>query len=102
MSDSKKAIPASLRRWAHLIEEVEDYRSQGPDGDGYWVHLKPGWINKLHEIHSVHEDNIGQCADVFKMGVIEPCECEECTRLVAAAAEKKQEVSREQDNPKAA
>ena len=72
-------IPASLERYKHFIDEIEDYRFQGPDGDGYWVHLKKGYINTHDEIHSVHEDNITRCAEVFKAGAIHPCACSQCT-----------------------
>lgn len=75
-------IPATLKRYAHLIEDIEDYRSQGKDGDGYWVHLKPGWINTLTETHFVHEDNITQCLEVFKSGFVTRCECKECLELL--------------------
>lgn len=81
-------IPASLKRWSHLIEEIEDYRAQGPDGDGYWVHLVPGYRNTMTEIHSVHEDNITQCAAVFQGKFVEPCKCAECLDLIAKAAVK--------------
>lgn len=75
---SHNMIPASLKPYARYIQEIEDYRVQGKDGDGYWVHLHYGWINTLTETHSVHEDNITQCLKVFKDGFIQPCECAEC------------------------
>ncbi|MEQ1601290.1 MAG: hypothetical protein HOP04_02110 [Methylophilaceae bacterium] len=76
-------VPASLKRYESLIEEIEDYRCQGVDGDGYWVHLKPGYINTLTEVHSVHEDNITQCLEVFRSGWVKRCECPECIKLLA-------------------
>jgi hypothetical protein len=85
-----KLIPGSLRRWAPMIEEIEDFRSQGTDGDGYWVHLKPGFINTLHEVHSVHEDNIGQCVEVFKSDYVKPCACQGCKDLIAKQSGKGQ------------
>ncbi len=78
---AEQTIPATLRRWAHMIEEIEDYRAQGPDGDGYWVHLKPGWVLRPDGVHSIHEDNITQCAAMFPR--VERCGCEECQRLLA-------------------
>lgn len=80
-------IPATLKRWAHLIEDIEDYRSQGKDGDGYWVHLKAGYINAPDEVHSIHEDNITQCAEKFSG--VEKCECEECLRMLGEKHGKK-------------
>lgn len=75
-------IPASLQPYARYIQEIEDYRSQGKDGDGYWVHLKYGWFNSLTETHSVHEDNITQCLAIFRSGYIKPCGCSECHEKV--------------------
>ncbi len=69
-------IPASLRRFAKYIEDIEDYRDQGPGGDGYWIHLKKGYINAPYEVHHIHEDNITQCIPKFS-GVV-PCNCEQC------------------------
>ena len=74
-------IPATLKRYAHLIEEIEDYRSQGKDGDGYWVHLKPGWICTMTGVHSVHEDNITQCAELFPR-FVKPCDCKDCQEMI--------------------
>lgn len=76
-----RPLPIALRRWKHIIEEIEDYRSQGPDGDGYWVHLKPGWVNTLTETHSVHEDELKQCVEILAKGFIVQCSCAECERL---------------------
>lgn len=83
-------IPASLNRFAKYIDSIEDYRSQGPDGDGYWVHLKPGWICTLTEVHSVHEDNITQCLEVFKAGFLDECCCAECQRIIKERNEKEE------------
>jgi len=80
MSDK---LPWTLRRFARFIEGIEDYRSDGPDGDGFWIHLKPGHINKAHEVHVIHEDNITQCIPLFDF--VEPYQCAECLRLKGAA-----------------
>lgn len=89
----KIGIPATLQRYAAMIDEIEDYRDQGPDGDGYWVHLKPGFICTLHGVHSVHEDNITQCATVFRDGFVDRCGCDECLRMLAERQEKSSEDS---------
>lgn len=77
-------IPTSHKPYATYIDEIEDYRSQGKDGDGYWVHLKYGYINTQSETHSIHEDNISQCLEIFKSGFIKPCGCQECHRNLMA------------------
>lgn len=77
-------IPTSLKPYAIYIDEIEDYRSQGKDGDGYWVHLKYGYINTQSETHSIHEENISQCLEIFKSGFIKPCGCQECHRNLMA------------------
>jgi hypothetical protein len=74
-----QTIPASLKRYAKYIEDIEDYRAQGPDGDGYWIHLKPGWINTFTETHSIHEDNISQCLPQFQY--IKHCTCDQCKKV---------------------
>ena len=84
----KTTIPASLNRWSKMIDEIEDYRDQGPGGDGYWVHLVPGFIQSDQKVHSFHEDNITQCADVFKSGLVTPCACAECKKLMVERAAK--------------
>jgi len=76
-------LPRPLRRFARFIEGIKDYRSDGPDGDGFWIHLKPtGYINKAHEVHMIHEDDITQCIPLFDF--VEPCRCGECVRLMGA------------------
>jgi hypothetical protein len=71
--------PASLKRFDHLIDEVEDDRG---DENGYWIYLKYGWINPLHEIHMVHEDTLKRCAEV--LAEVVKCECAECIENVPA------------------
>ena len=76
-------LPWSLRRFARFIEGIEDYRSDGPDGDGFWIHLKPtGYINKAHEVHMIHDDDITKCIPLFDF--VEPCRCAEGVRLKGA------------------
>ena len=84
-------IPASLKRFEKYIDEIEDYRIQGPEGDGYWIHLKPGWINSADQIHMIHEDNIARCIEKFQY--VKPCRCEECLRMIKEREEKKEVTS---------
>jgi len=75
-------FPRLLGRFARFIEEIEDYHSDGPDGDGFWIHLKPGYINKAHEVHMLYENDIERSIPLFDF--VEPCRCGECVRLMGA------------------
>lgn len=70
----KQDLPASIRTWHGIIDEVSDERS---NGDGYWIYLKPGWIDTMFEVHMVHEDTLAECADQLRNSV-EPCTCRDC------------------------
>jgi hypothetical protein len=70
----RQNLPASIRRFHAIIEDVSDERD---NEDGYWVYLKSGWINKLHEVHMVHEDTLAECADQLK-NFVETCSCDDC------------------------
>lgn len=70
----KKSLPASIRKWHAVIDDVSDERD---NGDGYWVYLKSGWINTMHEVHMVHEDTLGECAEQLRHSVA-PCNCDDC------------------------
>ena len=69
-------LPKGLTKLAAdpRVDEIWD------EGDnGYWVYLVPGWINPLHETHSIHEDTQAECLEVFKS--IERCTCDGCRAL---------------------
>jgi len=42
------------------------------------IHLKRGYINTLHEVHIIHEDNVSQCIEVFPF--VKPCDCNDCKK----------------------
>lgn len=67
-------LPKCLRKYSHLIESVSDER-HGPNDDGYWVYLMPGWLS--NEVHCIHEENPTQCAKVFSHG-LERCKNKSC------------------------
>lgn len=66
-------LPKSLRRFEDKIESIEDLRSSD---EGFWVHLKTGWINTMDSTHSVHEDTITDC--VREMRFVEQCNGDCC------------------------
>ena len=68
-------IPAVLRKYSKMIEDISDERELD---QGYWVYLKPGLINTMTETHMVHEDTPTECAQIFKDDWIKPCCCKEC------------------------
>jgi hypothetical protein len=55
------------------VESVSDERAYN---SGYWVYLKPGWINTMTETHCIHEDTVKTCCDYFRY--VAPCDCEQC------------------------
>lgn len=69
-----KNLPTPLRKYAAIISDVSDERD---NDDGYWVYLKSGLINTLHEVHMVHEDDPESCAQVLKSFIVR-CECSDC------------------------
>lgn len=73
-------VPPTLRQFAYVIEEIEDYRDQGPGGDGYWVHLKPGWKDSNRGTHSFHEGGITDVVEEMRLWLA-PCNCDECRKL---------------------
>lgn len=62
-----------------LVEEVEDDRA---NDNGWWAYLKPGW-RSLEQTHQVHEDTVRECLEQLRY--CEPCDCDECKQLQAAA-----------------
>lgn len=61
-------IPKTLQRFADKIDAIEDLR--GSD-EGYWIHLRAGWINTMDGTHSVLKDTITECARAMRF--VEPC-----------------------------
>jgi hypothetical protein len=70
-------LPAGLVKLAQdpRVDEILDERG---DDNGYWVYLKPGWINTWHETHSIHEMTQAECIKVFN-DAVKPCTCEGCS-----------------------
>ena len=55
------------------VEEISD---ESADGDGYWVYLKAGYINREMETHCCHEWNMKDLLRSMK-DIVE-CDCESC------------------------
>lgn len=82
-------LPKTLRKWAHLIEDVEDDRGSQ---NGWWVYLKNGFINPPSETHQIHETTLAECAR--QLAEVAPCACaarcetqDASASLIAAAPE---------------
>ena len=54
------------------------------DSDGWWIILKPGWIVRDERTHQIVEDRKRDALD--KLDLVDPCECDECRRLLAKGA----------------
>jgi hypothetical protein len=74
-------LPKSLHRFA---EKIEDFENQRAIQNGYWVHLRTGFINPTSETHIIHETTLAEC--IVQLREVEPCSCADC----------QQELSREQ------
>jgi hypothetical protein len=58
--------------------QVKEYiKRTGDNGDGFWIYLKPGWVDNAGTgAHQVHESSV-QEAYTFLQGVSK-CKCSEC------------------------
>ena len=60
------------------IRDERDYkrkppgRQDEPNGDGFWVYLKRGYINAMDGVHCIHEDSPSEC--YAKLKCVEPCQ----------------------------
>jgi len=76
-----RPLPISIIKLASdpRVDEILDERD---DDNGYWVYLKPGFINTYSETHCIHE---WTAADVLSQArtSIEPCDCESCCEAIA-------------------
>lgn len=71
---ASKVLNRLMESKPNTIDEILD---ETDDDNGYWIYLKRGWATNLeYGRHSIHEDTVKGCLDVFK-SVIE-CECEDC------------------------
>lgn len=69
-----------------LIQLLEKHRDkiEGPiedetdTGDGYWVHLRPGWYWDDIGLHIIHEDTAQKVVKAFRY--VRPCTCDSCKR----------------------
>jgi hypothetical protein len=69
-----KTLTNLLKSHADRVDEISDERG---NGDGYWIYLKPGWINPLLGAHLVHEYTVKDCMEHFK--TVCKCDCEQCS-----------------------
>ena len=58
------------------VDEILDERSSDC---GYWLYLKPGWINWMTETHSIHEDAVKEVTHYLRH-YVKPCTCEQCAQ----------------------
>jgi hypothetical protein len=65
-------LPKTLERYRHMILSFE----KQPDGTGYAVWTKTGWINEVDGVHDVSEATIRECA--IKLSMMTRCGCDAC------------------------
>jgi len=58
--------------------QVKEYIERtGDNGDGFWIYLKPGWVDNIGTgAHQVHESSIELAYKFLKYA--DKCKCEEC------------------------
>ena len=58
--------------------EVKKYiEDRGDNGDGFWIYLKPGWVDNTGTgAHMVHESSIEESFKFLKW--VDKCDCNEC------------------------
>jgi hypothetical protein len=66
-------LPATLKRYEHLIDDFEDDRG---NQNGYWVYLKYGWRTIDDVVHQIHEMTLRECA--LQLQCVTECDCREC------------------------
>jgi hypothetical protein len=54
------------------------------DVDGWWVYLKPGWVQQPEGTHAIVEDRKRDALD--KMSLVVPCDCAECRQTILERA----------------
>ena len=55
----------------------EEIERTGENGDGFWIYLKPGWVDNTGTgAHQVHEDSVQQAYKYLQW--VDKCKCGEC------------------------
>jgi len=94
-------MPKTLLRLAarhpDKIEEMLNEKAivtlTGLEDNGYFIYLRDGWWNSLHECHTIQEDTVQECLEVFAYSVV-PCDSEDaycddgCMERIAAGRDK--------------
>ena len=70
---SVKRTLAALKKFP-MVRSVSDERSTG---DGFWIHLKPGWHCALSGTHTVHEWTTKDLLETFETVI--PCDSPDAT-----------------------
>jgi hypothetical protein len=63
---------------ANLLNDqrVDSFSDEREQDCGYWIYLKPGWINIEDEIHMIHEDSVKSV--MAKLANVVECDCGQC------------------------
>ena len=91
MTDSKLIAKIKSDPRVDSISDERDYRGSqlkdpqvkesikrmGDNGDGFWIYLKPGWVDNIGtSSHQVHESSIEEAYKFLKF--VDKCKCDEC------------------------
>lgn len=59
---------------------IADFTNETDWKDGYWVYLKPGFVDSSTEMHLIHEQTVKAVVSCSRR--IIQCECEDCKREI--------------------
>lgn len=80
ISDEREYRGSQLRD-PEIKKYIED---RGDNGDGFWIYLKPGWVDNTGTgAHMVHESSIEESLKFLKW--VSKCECDECKHIKSEA-----------------
>jgi len=94
MTESKLIAKIMADPRVEEISDERDYRGSqlkdpevkahiertGDNGDGFWIYLKPGWVDNTGTgAHMVHESSIEQAFKYLQW--VNKCKCSECQHI---------------------
>lgn len=96
MNESSLIAKIKKHPRVHSISDERDYRGSqlkdpavaeyieargGENGDGFWIYLKPGWVDNCGTgAHMVHEASPEKAWEYLK--AVNKCDCPECRHIL--------------------
>ncbi len=51
---------------AKYLNAIEEISNETANGDGWWIYLKPPYINTELECRIIHEQTLAECISILK------------------------------------